>query len=66
MTKATYRREHLMGLMLSEGESVIIMARNMDGSRHGIGAVDEQLTFDPEGDRWRERERERERELKVM
>ena len=46
MTKATYKRKHLIGSLLtvSEGESMTIMAGSMgEGRRHGAGAVAKHL-----------------------
>lgn len=54
MSKATYKRQHLVeGLLtVSEGESRIIMVRGMAaGGRHGTGAVAESLHPHPQAGR---------------
>jgi hypothetical protein len=47
MTKATYRRKHLIGSLItvSEGESIIIMTGSVTG-RHSTGAVAKSLHGD--------------------
>jgi len=46
MTKAIYRRKSLLGLAISEGESMATKTGSMAAGRHCTGAVAESLHLD--------------------
>lgn len=47
MPEAIYRSKSLLGLKISEGESITIIARSM-AARHGTGAVARSSNFNPQ------------------
>lgn len=65
MINATYRRKSLLGLMVSEAESMTIIARSVAAGRHSTGGAAKSLHLETQPED-RERQKERHCEWKEL